>query len=90
MGMVHNCDKPRDILLNSWEGVYLNIKEQEMDQMMKDFAAMGGELFVMDDGWFGNKYRRVQDNSSLGDWVVDTQNYLMALKVLQILPKIWY
>ena len=54
---------------------------------MKDFAAMGGELFVMDDGWFGNKYRRVQDNSSLGDWVVDTQNYLMALKVLQILPK---
>ena len=55
-GMVYSCDKPRDILLNSWEGVYLNIKEQEMDQMMKDFAAMGGELFVMDDGWFGNKY----------------------------------
>ena len=25
----------------------------------------------MDDGWFGDKYRRVQDNSSLGDWVVD-------------------
>ena len=82
MGMVHNCDKPRDILLNSWEGVYLNIKEQEMDQMMKDFAAMGGELFVMDDGWFGNKYRRVQDNSSLGDWVVDTQKLPHGIKGL--------
>lgn len=82
MGMVYSCDKPRDILLNSWEGVYLNIKEQEMDQMMKDFAAMGGELFVMDDGWFGNKYRRIQDNSSLGDWVVDTQKLPHGIKGL--------
>ena len=87
MGMVHNCDKPRDILLNSWEGVYLNIKEQEMDQMMKDFAAMGGELFVMDDGWFGNKYRRVQDNSSLGDWVVDTQKLPHGIKGLTDIAK---
>jgi alpha-galactosidase len=42
-----------------------------MDQMMKDIASMGGELFVMDDGWFGDKYPRKTDNSSLGDWVVD-------------------
>jgi len=41
--------------------------------MMGDIASMGGELFVMDDGWFGDKYRRVTDNSSLGDWVVDRQ-----------------
>lgn len=70
-GMVHGCDKPRDILLNSWEGVYLNVNEADMEQMMSDFAAMGGELFVMDDGWFGDKYPRSKDNSSLGDWVVD-------------------
>jgi alpha-galactosidase len=44
-----------------------------MDQMMQDIASMGGELFVMDDGWFGDKYKRDSDNSSLGDWVVDTQ-----------------
>ena len=41
--------------------------------MMNDIASMGGELFVMDDGWFGGKYRRINDNSSLGDWVVDTE-----------------
>ena len=70
-GMVHGCDKQRDILLNSWEGVYLDVNERDMDQMMCDFAAMGGELFVMDDGWFGGKYPRSKDNSSLGDWVVD-------------------
>jgi alpha-galactosidase len=63
----------RKILLNSWEGVYFDINQQGMDQMMGDIASMGGELFVMDDGWFGDKYKRKTDNSSLGDWVVDTE-----------------
>lgn len=58
------------ILLNSWEGVYFNIDEPKMAAMMKDIADMGGELFVMDDGWFG---RRDDDSSSLGDWEVDTR-----------------
>lgn len=62
----------RKVLLNSWEGVYFNIKENEMHQMMKDIADMGGELFVMDDGWFGDKYPRNDGTSSLGDWTVDT------------------
>ena len=61
----------RKILLNSWEGVYFDINEQGMDQMMSDIESMGGELFVMDDGWFGDKFPRKSDNSSLGDWKVD-------------------
>lgn len=65
-------DKERKILLNSWEGVYFDINEQGMDRMMQDIASMGGELFVMDDGWFGVKYPRKNDSSSLGDWIVDT------------------
>ena len=65
-------NQPRKILLNSWEGVYFDINQEGMDQMMADIASMGGELFVMDDGWFGDKYKRNTDNSSLGDWVVDT------------------
>ena len=66
-------DKERDILLNSWEGVYFDINQKGMDQMMADIHSMGGELFVMDDGWFGTKYPRVTDNCALGDWVVDTK-----------------
>ena len=66
-------DKERDILLNSWEGVYFDINQKGMDQMMADIHNMGGELFVMDDGWFGTKYPRVTDNCALGDWVVDTK-----------------
>ena len=63
----------RDILLNSWEGVYFDINQEGMDQMMGDIASMGGELFVMDDGWFGDKYPRKDDSSSLGDWVTDSR-----------------
>ena len=64
-------DKERKILLNSWEGVYFDINEPGMDQMMADIASLGGELFVMDDGWFGVKYPRLTDNCALGDWEVD-------------------
>ncbi len=70
---IANGNKLRKILLNSWEGVYFDINQEGMNQMMSDIASMGGELFVMDDGWFGNKYKRKTDNSSLGDWVVDTE-----------------
>ena len=41
--------------------------------MMRDIADMGGELFVMDDGWFGSRYPRDNDTTSLGDWVVNTR-----------------
>jgi alpha-galactosidase len=64
-------NQERMILLNSWEGVYFDINQQGMNQMMTDIADMGGELFVMDDGWFGTKYQRNKDDTSLGDWEVD-------------------
>ena len=60
----------RDILLNSWEGVYFGINQPVMEQMIKDISGLGGELFVMDDGWFGEKYPRDNDSTSLGDWIV--------------------
>lgn len=63
-------NREHDILLNSWEGVYFKINQEGMDKMMESLSAMGGELFVMDDGWFGNKYPRNNGSSSLGDWEV--------------------
>lgn len=60
----------KDILLNSWEGVYFKVNQKEIDDMMREFSAIGGELFVMDDGWFGDKYPRNNGSTSLGDWVV--------------------
>jgi alpha-galactosidase len=63
--------EPRMVLLNSWEGVYFDINEDKMLGMIDDIAALGGELFVMDDGWFGDKYPRNNETTSLGDWVVN-------------------
>ena len=50
--------------------------------MMDDISSMGGELFVMDDGWFGEKYPRNNDHSSLGDWTVDTRKLPNGIKGL--------
>ncbi len=71
--MLRHADQERMILLNSWEGVYFNIDHEVMNQMMADIAMMGGELFVMDDGWFGTKYQRNTDNAALGDWTPDAR-----------------
>lgn len=81
-GYLHNGNATRDVLLNSWEGIYFDITEQRIIDMMNDIAAFGGELFVMDDGWFGDKYPRNNDSSSLGDWVVDTRKLPNGLSAL--------
>lgn len=64
-------DTVRPILLNSWEGIYFDVNEPVLEEMMSDIASMGGELFVLDDGWFGDKYPRNDDKAGLGDWVID-------------------
>ena len=69
---LHNGMAVRDVLLNSWEGVYLDITEEKMMTLMEGVKQLGGELFVMDDGWFASeKYNRDKDNAALGDWDVD-------------------
>lgn len=64
-------DKTRDIVLNSWEGAYFSFDDQRLKEMMGGAAEMGVEIFVLDDGWFGNKYPRNSDKAGLGDWQVN-------------------
>lgn len=80
---VHHGTALRDVLLNSWEGVYLAVNEEKMKTLMKGVADIGGELFVMDDGWFASeKYNRDRDNAALGDWTVDARKLPGGLKPL--------
>lgn len=79
---LHGADTMRDILLNSWEGVYFDVNQEVMEQMMTDIHALGGELFVMDDGWFGNKYPRNDDTMGLGDWQVNKAKLPLGVKGL--------
>jgi alpha-galactosidase len=61
-------DRPRPVLLNSWEGVYFDFDHARLVEMARAAADLGVELFVLDDGWFG---ARDDDTSSLGDWDID-------------------
>lgn len=61
----------RPTLLNSWEGAYFKFNEKTLTDMMDDAADMGLEMFVLDDGWFGNNYPRNNANAGLGDWQVN-------------------
>ena len=81
-GMLHRGTNVGEILLNSWEGLYFDINEERMKQMMDDIAKLGGELFVMDDGWFGDKYQRNNDSSTLGDWLIDKKKLPGGLSAL--------
>lgn len=60
--------KERPVLLNSWEASYFNFDENKLVKLAKKAAEVGVELFVMDDGWFGE---RNDDLTSLGDWYVN-------------------
>ena len=65
------------VLLNSWEGSYFSFTEQTLLDMMDGVKEMGGEMFVLDDGWFGRgKYARDdknRDKTGLGDWTVNPE-----------------
>ncbi|MDK0636344.1 alpha-galactosidase [Clostridium perfringens] len=61
-------DKVRPILINNWEATYFDFNEVKIKEIAKEASKLGMELFVLDDGWFGN---RNDDKSSLGDWFVN-------------------
>ncbi len=70
-------DKPRPILLNSWEASYFDISERRLLRLAKAAKDVGIELFVMDDGWFAG---RNDDTTSLGDWRADTKKLPHGLR----------
>lgn len=71
--------KVRPVLLNSWEAAYFDINEKRLLNLARAGKEVGIELFVMDDGWFGN---RDDDTQSLGDWTVNTKKLPGGLKSL--------
>lgn len=68
---LNKSDKVNEIVLNSWEGAYFDFNEEKIIKMIDDAAYLGVEVFVLDDGWFGNKYPRNSDKMGLGDWQVN-------------------
>ena len=60
----------RPVLINSWEAAYFDFTGDTIVEFAKEAKALGIDMVVMDDGWFG---KRNDDNSSLGDWYVNEE-----------------
>lgn len=71
--------KERPILLNSWEACYFKINESKLLSLAKAGKEVGIELFVLDDGWFGN---RDNDTRGLGDWDVNKKKFPKGIQGL--------
>ena len=64
-------EKPRLVLLNNWEATGMKFNQEKLVNLFDDAKKLGVDLFLLDDGWFGDKYPRDNDKTSLGDWMVD-------------------
>ena len=83
---IHNFAKDRvlrkgirPVLYNSWEATEFKVSCDEQIKLAEKAKEIGAELFVVDDGWFGE---RNTDNCSLGDWVVNEKKLKGGLKYL--------
>lgn len=55
-------------LLNNWENTGFDFNEEKLLALMQEARHLGVDMFLLDDGWFGNKYPRKDDRAGLGDW----------------------
>ena len=57
-------------LLNNWENTGFDFNQEILANLMKEAKHLGVDMFLLDEGWFGNKYPRKDDHAGLGDWEV--------------------
>ncbi len=74
-----HAKKLRQVLYNSWEAVFFDFTEAKQLQLAERAAKLGVELFVIDDGWFGQRHH---DQAGLGDWYVNPQKFPQGLAPL--------
>ena len=65
---LYMAQEDRMTLLNNWENTYFDFDEQKLNNLFGQAKSLGVDLFLLDDGWFGNRYPRNDDKAGLGDW----------------------
>lgn len=65
---VYMGKQDRMTLLNNWEATYFDFNEEKLINLISEAKELGVDMFLLDDGWFGNKYPRHSDTQGLGDW----------------------
>ena len=74
------ADKERKTLINSWEAVYMMPNEENIKKIIDGAADLNLEMFVLDDGWFGNEFPRDNSKAGLGDWQVNKKKFPNGLE----------
>ncbi|WP_406276383.1 alpha-galactosidase [Streptomyces sp. NBC_00191] len=74
--VIPNAATERPVLYNSWEATGFDISEKQQRALAHRAAAMGVELFVVDDAWFG---QRTSDRAGLGDWTPNAERFPKGL-----------
>lgn len=71
---IKNGRGDRMTLLNNWENTSFHFDEPQLASIMKEGRRLGVDLFLLDDGWFGNgDEARNSDRTGLGDWEANTE-----------------
>ncbi|MGJ7032522.1 alpha-galactosidase [Niabella hirudinis] len=65
---IWNGHQKRLTLLNNWEATYFSFNQDTIAGLFDGAKQLGLDLFLLDDGWFGNKYPRNNSRAGLGDW----------------------
>ena len=79
---IRDGEKPRPVLLNNWEATLMDFNEEKIVSLFDGAKELGVDLFLLDDGWFGNKHPRDNDKAGLGDWDVNTKKLPHGLSYL--------
>lgn len=83
----------RPVLYNSWEATEFKVNSQEQIKLAQKAKEIGAELFVLDDGWFGERHGI---DNGLGDWYVNESKFpnglnelISEVKALDMMFGIW-
>ncbi|AMR40238.1 alpha-galactosidase [Elizabethkingia anophelis] len=79
---IYKGKENKSTLLNNWEATYFKFDEQKLTSLLGDAQNLGVDVFLLDDGWFGNKYPRNNDDAGLGDWEVNKKKLPNGLPFL--------
>ncbi len=69
----------RPVLYNSWEATEFHVNSRDQIQLAHRAQELGAELFVLDDGWFGERH---STQNGLGDWYVNEGKFPNGLEEL--------
>jgi len=72
----------RSTLLNNWETTYFDFNDEKLNHLIQDTKKLGVDVFLLDDGWFGNKFPRNNATAGLGDWQFNKQKLANGISAL--------